>query len=79
MSKKTVNPEQRYTPKLKYDTFNEAMSIFITRHCVPATTGWGAHEAAYIQSEIRVVLNSSGSGYIHLIGQDSETIDFKQI
>lgn len=75
MSKK----KQTYTPTLKYETFSEAMGIFITRHCVPATMDWNPHDPEYIQSEIRIVLNENGSGYIHLLGQDSETIDFKKM
>ena len=64
---------------MRFDTLEKAMAMFIQRHCVPATIEWDPHEPSYIHSEIRIVLNSNGSGYIHLIGQDSETIEFKQI
>lgn len=75
---KMSRPKQTYTPKLRYDTFEEAMTVFVARHCVPASLGEiGVQEDPYIQSEIRVVLNTNGGGYIHLFGQDSETIDFK--
>jgi hypothetical protein len=76
---KTKRPKQTYTPKLQYKSFDEAFQIFIDRHCVPATMGWGANDPPFIDSEIRIVLNDSGGGYIHLLGQDSETIDFVRL
>lgn len=80
MSKKLPRPQQSYTHKLMYDKFDEAFTVFIARHCIPASTmEFGATEPDYIASEIRVVLNENGGGYIHLFGQDSETIDFKTI
>lgn len=72
--------KQTYTPQLKYKSFEEAFQIFIDRHCVPATTmEFGVNEAPYIHSEIRIVLNDSGGGYMHLLGQDSETIEFQRL
>ena len=77
---KTKRPKQTYTPKLQYKSFEEAFQIFIDRHCVPAVTmGFGTEDSPYVASEIRIVLNNSGSGYIHLLGQDSETIDFVRL
>lgn len=76
---KIPRPKQTYTPKLRYDTFQEAFLVFVTHHCVNATLDWNVHQPPYVESEIRVVLNSRGGGYIHLLGQDSETIDFKTI
>jgi hypothetical protein len=80
MDSKKKKSKQTYTPTLRYKSFEEAFQIFIDRHCVPATTmEWGANEMPYISSEIRIVLNESGGGYIHLLGKDSETIEFQKI
>lgn len=76
---KPLRPKQQYRAKLKYDTFQEAFDNLLIRNCVPATTSWDPHEPPYIESEIRIVMTALGSGYIHVLGRDSETIDFKRI
>lgn len=67
---------------LTYDDFTEAFLTFIQHHCVPVLCGGGeigGNEPPYIGQEIRIVMNDRGSGYIHLLGQDSETINFKTL
>jgi hypothetical protein len=65
---------------LKYSEFTEAFLIFLDRNCIPCLPGGGEigrYNPEYIHTEIRVVLNESGGGYIHAIGRDSDTIDFR--
>lgn len=62
--------------KKRYADFDDAFLVFLSRNCVPATTDWDVHELPYIQCDIKITMNSSGGGYIHLLGQDSDTIDF---
>lgn len=80
MKEKQKRPKQTYTPKTTYRSFDEAFQMFIDRNCVPASFGTiGVKEDPYINVEIRIVLNATGSGYIYLLGQDSETIDFVRL
>lgn len=64
--------------KLQFSEFTEAFLTFLMGNCIAYTTGdIGKFEPPYIDSEIRIVLNKFGGGYIHLIGQDSDTVDFR--
>lgn len=67
------------TKNLAYDDFTEAFLIFLQVNCVPVLCGGGevgGYNPSFIDSEIRIKLTERGSGYIHLIGQDSQTVDF---
>lgn len=60
-----------------YADFTEAFFVFLQMNCVAATDGEiGSNQLPYIGCEIRIVLNPFGGGYIHLLGQDSHTVDF---
>lgn len=59
--------------------FDDAFAHFLRVNCAAALPGGGeigGDNAPYIDCEIRIVLNISGGGYIHLLGRDCETVDF---
>ena len=64
---------------LDYSEFYEAFLAFLERNCVPFydCSGVGKNEPPFAYSEIRIVLNENGSGLIHLLGKDSDTIEFR--
>lgn len=66
--------------KLQFSEFTEAFIMFLIHHCTPYLPGGGeigVYNPKYIHSEIRIVLNEFGGGYIHLLGQDSKTMEFR--
>lgn len=64
--------------KLQYSEFTEAFLTFLIGNCIGYTTGdVGRFEPPYIDCEIRIKLDKFGGGYIHLLGQDSDTIEFR--
>lgn len=61
---------------LPYD-IGQIINDFIVHNCVPVhTMGFDPDQQPYAESEIRIVLHENGSGRVHVIGRDSQTIDF---
>lgn len=66
--------------QLKYSEFSEAFLRFLIGNCIPYLEDGGKigqYNPQYIATEIKIVLNQFGGGYIHALGRDSDTIDFK--
>lgn len=60
--------------------FTDAITKFIEglRIAYPQDSSiFGNDMKPYRDCEIRIKLNENGSGYIHLLGEDSHTIDFR--
>lgn len=63
----------------KYDDFTEAFISFLVMNTIPVLEGGGeigGYNPSYIDCEIKIKLNAHGGGYIHLLGRDSQTVDF---
>jgi len=60
--------------------FTDAIHKFIEglRIAYPQDSSVFGHDnPPYMDCEIRIKLNATGSGYIHLLGQDGPTFDFR--
>jgi hypothetical protein len=77
MTKKKAT-KQTERPVLPYD-IGKIVDDYIVHNCIPLHTMdfTSSQEATpYSDCELRIVLHADGKGYIHLIGQDSQTVNF---
>lgn len=59
--------------------FDDAFAYFLSVNCAAVLQGGGevgGYNPPFIDCEIRIALNFTGGGYIHLLGRDCETVDF---
>lgn len=64
-------------PKKVYADFSDAFEHFLISNVKVATFGEiGKDELPYKRCEIVIKLNERGGGIIHLLGEDSDTVDF---
>lgn len=55
--------------------FSDAMNHFILSNCATAIVGM-EEQPGFSECDVKIHIYRNGSGYIHLLGQDSDTIDF---
>jgi len=66
------------TKKEVYADFDDAFTRFLIGNCARISTHLpiGEDVFPYLEKEICIHLNAHGGGYIRLLNEDSETIDF---
>ena len=61
----------------QFADFSDALSHFLQTNCVQIKLDEEINDESFIECDIRIHLNTRGGGYIHLLNQDSDTIDFR--